>query len=207
MIKINLLPKKPVGVKPALIQQGAIAVISIGVVLLVLVIFKMNVKGKVADLEQKIISTKGELKKLEKIEAKIEELKTNEAIVQKKIDVIKRLEKRKTGPVLMLDEIATRIPEKMWLTQLKSQGPLLTLEGVAIDNETIALFMTNLENSTQFENVELKFAQETKIEDFSLKKFSITATLKVMKEAEKEKAEEAVKGEKKKTKKKKKKRK
>jgi hypothetical protein len=54
--------------------------------------------------------------------------------------------------------------------------------------------------------VELKFAQETKIEDFALKQFSISTTIKVMKEAEKEKTEEAVKGEKKKKKKKKKKR-
>jgi type IV pilus assembly protein PilN len=93
----------------------------------------------------------------------------------------------------------------MWLTQLKSQGALLTLDGISIDNETIAQFMTNLENSGQFENVELKFAQETKIENYILKKFSVTAILRVMKEVEEEKPEEAAKDRAKKKKRKKKK--
>lgn len=207
MIRINLLPKKPIGVKPALVEQGAVAIISVVVVVLILFLFQINVKGNVDDLSEKITSTKEELKKLEKSEAQIEELKASELVIQQKIDVIKTLEKRKTGPVLMLDEVASRIPEKMWLTQLKSQRALLSMEGVAIDNETIAQFMTNLENGGQFENVELQVAQETKIEDFMFKKFAISSTITVMKEVEKEETKEAAeaKGKKKKEKKKKKK--
>ncbi|MBW1679251.1 MAG: PilN domain-containing protein, partial [Deltaproteobacteria bacterium] len=168
-----------------------LALIAVVLVLLILFVFKIKVKGKVEELDHKIISTKNELKELEKSEVKIEELKVSELIFQRKIDVIKKLEQRKTGPVYMLDEIALRIPGEMWVTQLKSQGALLTLDGISIDNETIAQFMTNLENSGQFENVELKFAQETKNEDYILKKFSVTAILKVMKEVEEEKPEEA----------------
>ena len=207
MITINLLPKKEARKRAALVEQGAVALIAVVLVLLILFVFKINVKGKVEELDHKIISTKNELKKLEKSEAKIEELKASELIFQRKIDVIKKLEQRKTGPVYMLDEIASRIPGKMWFTQLKSQGALLTLDGISIDNETIAQFMTNLENSGQFENVGLKFAQETKIEDYILKKFSVTAIIKVMKEVEEEKPEEAAKAKAKKKKKKKKKKK
>jgi len=207
MIKINLLPKKEIRKKAALIEQGVLALISVIVVVMILFVFQMNVKGKVEDLSQKISSAENELKKLKKNEKQIEELKASELIVQQKIDVIKKLEKRKTGPVRMLDAIASIIPGKMWLTKLKSQGALLTLDGVAIDNETIAQFMTNLENSAQFENVELKFAQETKIDDFLLKKFSVSSTIKLMKELEKEKTKKPAKkkgrGKKKKKKKKK----
>jgi len=194
MIKINLLPKKPVGVKPALFEQGAVALISLIVVVVILFLFKMNVKGDVEELTQKIASIKEELKKLEKSEAQIEELKASELIIQQKIDVIKRLETRKTGPVLMLDEVASTIPAKMWLTKLQSQRALLKMEGVAIDNETIAQFMTNLENGGEFENVELQFAQETKIEEFMLKKFSISSTIKIMKEIETAETKEAAEG-------------
>jgi len=203
MIKINLLPKKEIKQRAALVEQGAVALFSIAAVLLVLFFLMVNVNGKVKELDNKITTTKQELDKLKKNEAKIEELKASEAIFQKKIDVIKRLKKRKTGPVRMLDEIASRIPGKMWLTNLQSQGALLTLDGVAIDNETIAQFMTNLEKSDQFENVELKFAQEVSIEDFMFKKFSVSYNIKAMKELTEEEKEKPAKEKTKKKKKKK----
>lgn len=204
MIKINLLPKKPIGVKPALVEQGTIAIIAVAVVLVILFLFQINVKGDVEELTEKITTTKEELKKLEESEAQIEELKASELTIQQKIDVIKKLEKRKTGPVIVLDQIASRIPAKMWLTKLKSQRALLQMEGVSIDNETIAQLMTNLESAGEFENVELQFAQETKIEDFLLKKFSVSSIIKVMKEVEAEETKQVAEGKEKKQKKKKK---
>jgi len=203
MIKINLLPKKPIGVKPALVEQGVVAIIALVVVLVILFLFQINVQGDVEELTQRITATKEELKKLEESEAQIEQLKASELTIQQKIDVIKKLEARKTGPVIVLDQIASRIPAKMWLTTMKSQRAFLQMEGVSIDNETIAQFMTNLESAGEFENVELQFAQETKIEDFMLKKFSVSSTIKVMKEVEAEETKEVAAGKEKKKKKKK----
>jgi len=203
MIKINLLPKKPIGVKPALVEQGVVAIIALVVVLVILFLFQINVQGDVEELTQRITATKEELKKLEESEAQIEQLKASELTIQQKIDVIKKLEARKTGPVIVLDQIASRIPAKMWLTTMKSQRAFLQMEGVSIDNETIAQFMTNLESAGEFENVELQFAQETKIEDFMLKKFSVSSTIKVMKEVELEETKEVAAGKEKKKKKKK----
>jgi len=191
MIKINLLPQKEYKRKTTLIKQGTTAFFSLLVVLMVLFVSAANIKGKVKALDKKITAIKSELAELEENRKKIEELKSSEIVFQKKIDVIKKLEQRKTGPVKMLDEIASIIPEKMWLNELKNQKSLLSLDGVSIDNETIALFMTNLENSDQFNNVELKVAQEIKVEDFMLKKFSLTCVVKAMEEIEKETAEQA----------------
>ncbi len=44
--------------------------------------------------------------------------------------------------------------------------------------------MTNLEDSPEFENVELQFAEETKVEDYLFKKFSLTAIIKTIKDLE-----------------------
>ncbi|MBN2467824.1 MAG: PilN domain-containing protein [Deltaproteobacteria bacterium] len=190
MIEINLLPRKELleqKKRRTLIGEGVIALISVVVVLMILFSWAAHVKGKVENRNKEIVKLQAELDKLKENEKKIEQLREGEAIVQRKIDVIKKLEQKKIGPVRVLDEIALRIPQKMWLTALKNQQALLSLEGVAIDNETIALFMTNLENSDQFENVELKVAQETKVEDFALKKFSLSCTARVMKEVKEEK--------------------
>jgi type IV pilus assembly protein PilN len=71
--------------------------------------------------------------------------------------VIKELERNKTGPVRLLDEIATAVPkDKLWLTSLKESGGMLTLTGTAMDNETVALFMTNLEQSEHVSTVDLQ---------------------------------------------------
>jgi type IV pilus assembly protein PilN len=184
MIRINLLPKKEIKKRAALLEQGVVAGIAVLVVLAGLLLVYMHAQGKVEALEQDIAKTKLELKEMEKKKAQIEEYKAAELVVQRKIDVIKKLEQQKSGPVLMLDEIAKVLPPKMWLTQLKSQGSSLTMEGIAIDNETIAEFMTKLEATSQFSNIELQVSQETKIEDYELKKFTVSSVLRVMKEFE-----------------------
>jgi len=184
MIRINLLPKKEIKKRAALLEQGVVAGVAVFVVLAGLLLFYMHAQGKVEALEQDIAKTKLELKEMEKKKAQIEEYKAAELVVQRKIDVIKKLEQQKSGPVLMLDEIAKVLPPKMWLTQLKSQGSSLTMEGIAIDNETIAEFMTKLEATSQFSNIELQVSQETKIEDYELKKFTVSSVLRVMKEFE-----------------------
>jgi type IV pilus assembly protein PilN len=186
MIKINLLPKKDITQWAALVEQGVSGIIVIVLVTLGLVGWTAYLKGEVKDLDHKIASIKSELKELEEDEAKIEEMKKTEAIIQKRIDVIKKLEKRKTGPVRMLDEVSKVIPEKLWLKDLRNKGALLTLDGIAIDNETVALFMTRLEGSDQFENIELKVSKEKKLEDFKFKEFSLTCVVKVLKDEVKE---------------------
>ena len=186
MIKINLLPKKEITPWAALVEQGVLGILVIVLVVLGLSGWTAYLKGEVKDLDRKIVSIKTELEKIEKDAARIEEMKKTEATIQKRIDVIKRLEKRKIGPVRMLDEVSTVIPEKLWLNDLRSKGALLTLNGVAIDNETIALFMTKLEGSDQFENIELKIAKEKKIKQYMFKEFSLTCVVKVMKDTEEE---------------------
>jgi len=190
MITINLLPKKEVRRETTLVKHGIIASISLLVALIVLFLCSAKIKTKINLIDNQTTTIKSELAELKENKKKIEELKVSEAIFQKKIDVIKKLEKRKIGPVKILDEIATIIPEKMWLNELKSQKTRLCFDGVAIDNETIAFFMTNLENSDQFNDVELKVAQEIEVDDYMLKNFSLTCNVKAMQEIEEEASSE-----------------
>ena len=62
----------------------------------------------------------------------------------------KELEKGKTGPVLLLSDIADAVPKnKLWLTSLSEKNGNLSLNGTAMDYETVSLFMNNLENTEQ----------------------------------------------------------
>jgi len=184
-MRINLLPREKVKKKSPYLDQGVFAVLSVSLAILIVIGIWFYLQRSADALDKKILDTKNELQKLKKDEEKIAEHKKNTAVLEQKVKVIEQLEENKSGPAKNLASLATGIvPGRMWLNSLKCQGAKLALEGVAVDNETIAQFMTNLEDSPEFENVELQFAEETKVEDYLFKKFSLTAIIKTIKDLE-----------------------
>ena len=75
-----------------------------------------------------------------------------------------------------MDEIASRMPDRMWLKRMKLSGGGLELDGYAIDNETIAAFLTSLEESKFLTSVELKQSQLTTKYGLKLNEFQIRAS-------------------------------
>jgi type IV pilus assembly protein PilN len=75
--------------------------------------------------------------------------------LQMKIDVINNLDRARTGPVRVLSELASRTPERLWLTSLESKGSGITLKGESLDNEIVAHFLRELGESEYFTNVDL----------------------------------------------------
>ena len=74
--------------------------------------------------------------------AEAEELLKEEESLQAKLNIIEDLETRRSGPVKILDELSKLIPaKKAYMVNLTQSDDKLTLKGVAMDNETIALFM------------------------------------------------------------------
>lgn len=184
-MRINLLPREKVKKKSPYLDQGVFTLLSVSLAILIVIGIWVYLQRSADALDKKILDTKNELQKLKKDEEKIAEHKKNTAVLEQKVKVIEQLEENKSGPAKNLASLATGIvPGRMWFNTLKCQGPKLALEGVAVDNETIAQFMTNLEDSPEFENVELQFAEETKVEDYLFKKFSLTAIIKTIKDLE-----------------------
>ncbi|MBW1998369.1 MAG: PilN domain-containing protein, partial [Deltaproteobacteria bacterium] len=110
-----------------------------------------------------------ELKKYQKTISKIRQLEKKIKEINAKLNVIKELEKKKTGPVHLLEEITYAVPkDKLWLNSLKESGGKLTLSGTAMDNETVALFMTNLENSEYINSVELQSTRMRSLPQYRL---------------------------------------
>jgi type IV pilus assembly protein PilN len=184
-MRINLLPREKVKKKSPYLDQGVFAGLSVCLAILIVIGIWFYLQRSADALDKKILDTKNELQKLKKDEEKIAEHKKNTAVLERKVKVIEQLEENKSGPAKILASLATGIvPGRMWLSTLKCQGAKVALEGVAVDNETIAQCMTNLEDSPEFENVELQFAEETKVEGYLFKKFSLTAIIKTIKDLE-----------------------
>jgi len=176
MIKINLLPFRAAKKRENIKRQISVYALTVVFLLGCAAYFFLELNADLASakdkqqrLQKELAAFQETLKKIGELEKKIKEVKT-------KLTVIQDLEKKKIGPVHLLDEIAMAVPkEKLWLSSLSESGGSLKLSGTAMDNETVALFMTNLEKSEYIHSVELVSAKmqhlaqhRLNVADFSL---------------------------------------
>ncbi len=109
------------------------------------------------------------MKAYEAITKEIAQLKSETKTLKTKLEVIRNLEKQRVGPVQLLAEVARAAPlDRLWLESLSESQGVVTLQGTAMDNHTVALFMTELEKAPQIRSVDLdkttlKFFPEHKL--------------------------------------------
>ena len=187
MIRINLLPFRAARKKENIRRQISVFVLSVVCLVLLMGFVFLNLSRTVAALETDMSSKKKELATYAETTKKIKVLKKKIAEVRAKLNVIKELESKKTGPVLLLDELSMAVPkEKLWLTDLNEKKGILTLQGTAMDNDTVALFMTNLENAKHIVSVDLQTAKLKNLPKYKLN--VVDFVLKCKTYAHKEKA-------------------
>ena len=190
MIRINLLPFRAARKKENIRRQLTIFALTVVFALVVMAYYFMKLSTTLSDRKKEEQQIKVELAGYKKTIERINNLEKKIAEIRKKLDVIKDLEKKKTGPVLLLDQIATAVPkEKLWLTSLVEKKGKLTVNGTAMDNETVAVFMTNLENSELITAVDLKSTRLRSLPKYklSVSDFSLECTTYAFKAAKKAK--------------------
>ena len=185
MIKVNLFPFRAARIKENIRRQVTIYLLSMIFIILASSYFYLDLNNKVNTLREERDVKQKELDSFKDTNIKIVALKKTIADVEVKLKTIKRLEKGKTGPVKLLDDIAMSVPEdKLWLTTLKEQKGTLILNGTAMDNETVADFMNKLQNTKSINSVQLVRTMQKKITgfDLSLKDFSLNSKTYAFKE-------------------------
>jgi type IV pilus assembly protein PilN len=176
MIRINLLPFRAARKKENIKRQLIIFVLTVLLCLSTCGYFLFALRGELGDLKDTEKARRSELATYKKTLQKIKTLEKRIKTVKAKLTVIKRLERGKTGPVYLLDEISMAVPkDKLWLNSLREKKGQLSLSGTAMDNETVALFMNNLEAAEHIGAVDLKDVKlrdlpsyKLKVSDFSL---------------------------------------
>ena len=164
MIKINLLPVK----EDKLIAEAkgflAICVISIVVVIVLIVSNSSLLTAREQESRERIAEADAEIAKLKSIMGEIKNLKDKKAKLQEKMDMIIKLQEQNIGPVRVLDELSLKIPSnKIWADKLTIKGNKLDLDGKTLENQEVANFMKQLENSLFFSNINLKKVTKDKV--------------------------------------------
>ena len=239
MIRINLIPFRAARSKEIIKRQ--ITMFGLSLVALIVLLFAVNLVlgNKVSNQRDEVEKIKKEVAKYEAINKEIAEIKKVLHLLEKRTEVIKRLERDRRAPVQMMELFTDLIiKDRMWFTAIetdtkqpeppkktakgkkktkktaseakdndktskKAKGdkgeaepdkpvvlppPKVTIKvsGMAVDNQTVADFMTLLEGATApsldgksrdivFSSVKLnKLQQEHLRDNIYLKKFDIT---------------------------------
>jgi type IV pilus assembly protein PilN len=165
MIKINLVAETPA----AAATQAARPQFSLGakqgdIILLIVLALACVVVGtqwylltsKRAELRRVEQQRRRERDELLQYIKKVEELEAKREALRHKIEVIEELKRNQRGPVKIMDEVSRALPELVWLTKLTLRGNELVLDGIAMDENAVANYIANLNDSPYFEEPELK---------------------------------------------------
>ena len=182
MIRINLLPYRAARKKENIRIQVNVFLGSVFIVILLVGWYNSYLGGRIKALNSEISSTREQVAKYKKINDEITEIKKKLDILDRKIKVIQSLEADRKAPVQNLDSLYNLLVEKrMWYTQLEEKGNNIKISGIALDNQTVADYMTRLEKSKEFQNVRLAAIKhyQMKEKSISLKKFDVNFEKKV----------------------------
>jgi type IV pilus assembly protein PilN len=179
MIRINLLPVKISRRQEAVRSELMLAGVAVGVLVAVMAAAFISVQSRVNTVRAENADLQEEIRRVEEIAKDVQKAEELKAELQRKLGVIKQLKASKSGPVHMMDELSLATPEKLQLQQLDERSQRLQLTGVAVSNEVISQFLTNLEQSEYFDDVFLNAIDQVDEEGVKLKNFSISARLVV----------------------------
>ena len=204
MIRINLLPYREARKKESILRQANIFLVVFFLVFAILIYYNIWLGGEIDDLNTKIKNKKIMLTKAETQAKKVDQIKNELEKLGHKTDVIKNIETNRRAPVILLENMTKMVAEKtsiltpdtsadnnnkpvkrLWLTNFEASGEKVNIKGIALDNKTIADFMSRLEESELYKNVNLKTIKQQKINKLNLKRFEIGCVKASLKKPEK----------------------
>jgi type IV pilus assembly protein PilN len=177
MLEINLLPVREARRKADLRQYFMQLLLVLIVVCGGLGLFHSRLIDQMNRTEARVAQMQSDIDKFAPQLQQVEAFKKRKSELQKKIDIIDGLDKARAGPVRMLYEVASRTPDRLWLTSMSTKARQIRFQGQSLDNELVAVFLRKLGESEYFANVDLSSAKLSETKGLKLVRFEITADL------------------------------
>ena len=179
MIRINLLPHEQKAQRgPAIQFNAGEMVIPVAVLVasvLVIAGTALSQHSRVSSLQHSIAEVDAQSRALAPQIERVNRLAQERAELDLRLGIINKLEKGRTQSVRVMDELARCVPDHLWMTLAQQDaGTQLNLEGVTYSNLVVSDFMSRLERSPMFANVELGVAETGQVSDHDVVKFRIT---------------------------------
>jgi type IV pilus assembly protein PilN len=143
--------------------------------------------NKLADLDTRIAADTKRKADLDAIKKQVDEFQQKKATLENKVAVIEMLRTAQKSPVHMLDEVSGALPDYVWLAQMDETRGAMRFGGQSNSLAAVADYISALQNSGWFPQVELVSSQE----ENSLVTFTLSGKFVDPEVAEKQKAAEA----------------
>jgi len=178
MIRINLLaPERATKKKtsgPALPSAGALqsylllALFAGGAAVLCAGAWWFQ-SNKLKDLDTRIAADQKRQQDLMAIKQQVDAFQQKKAVLENKVAVIEMLRTAQKSPVHMLDEVSKALPDYVWLSQMDETVGAVRFGGQSNSLAAVADFISALQTSGWFPQVELVTTQEKNaLVDFTL---------------------------------------
>jgi type IV pilus assembly protein PilN len=177
MIRINLLSAREIRAEIGRRQDLTVAAASLGVTLVLILIVFLYQFSRSTLLSSRLSGLRQEIAALESRAKEVTELQKNIDELKQKVKVIDDLSKKKVGPVRVMESLSGATPVRLWLTEFKENAGNLSLNGMAVDNQTVADFLKALSITAYFKDVELVETSQVEQDKLLLKKFSLRSRL------------------------------
>ena len=195
MIQVNLLPYRTKRKVENIRRQVTVFVLFLTLTLVAMFYYNTTLKNKIEELNAKTTQINTEITRVEKAAKEVDKIRAKLKKLKQKIAVIKNLETKRKEAVRLLDDMTQMVAyetesstsddlegkgdkpaKRLWFTSFQATGDQVSIKGIALDNKTIADFMTSLESSKSFANVNLQRSKKQKVKKLNLKSFEISCT-------------------------------
>ena len=185
MIRINLLKpgKKEVSEAPSAPEpefrekkrQFPYMLIFLLVIVLIGALFLLQ-KRELDNEKALLEDAKAEKQSLQYVLTKLEDLERQKQVLSRKINLITRLKSRQGIGVIIMDELSKNLPDWVWLTEVDFKDYNLLIKGKSLSNNLIADYISNLEESKYFNNVDLISSTLREVRNNKYLEFSMNAS-------------------------------
>ncbi len=156
MARINLLPwreeRRQQQQKEFVAMIVGALLITVGLVGLTLMYFQGEIDNQISRNNR----LKNEIAQLEKDIKEIEQLEKLKTSLIARMDVIQTLQASRPQIVHLVDEIIDAVPDGTYLTSLKQEKNLVTVEGKAQSNARVSALMRGIDKAGWMNNPDLK---------------------------------------------------
>jgi type IV pilus assembly protein PilN len=166
MIKINLVSegKRPVVSRKTKEKLGIAGVeLGEGLFMLAVLFGVLGIGGywyylhnQVKEREVAITAAQAEVDQLAQVLKEVDDYKVKKEKLEHKIGIINDLKRAQWGPVRIMDQISSALPELLWLDSLSLQANNIELHGRAFNTNQIAAFIENLGKVPEFQEPRLR---------------------------------------------------
>jgi type IV pilus assembly protein PilN len=177
MIRVNLLPVKQIRAKVTRRRDLIIGATALALTVAAGLAAHLYQSYRFSTLQHELATVQAEIKALNIKVKSFGELQTKIKEFENKHRVIEDLNRRKIGPVRVMESLSAATPPTLWLTEFKETGGKLVMTGMAVDNQTVADFLKALATFHYFKNVELVETKDAGSGTATAKRFSVQSDL------------------------------